>query len=47
MKNVNILGADWEIQILEGGLDKTATFRVVCWERGGDFFGGDGVAIFT
>ena len=34
-------------EIKYGGLDKTSTFRVVCWERGGDFFGGDGVAIFT
>ena len=29
------------------GFDMTSTFRGGCWERGGDFFQGGRVAIFT
>ena len=27
----------------KGGLEKTSTFRGCCWERGGDFFPGEGL----
>ena len=40
MKNINILGIHWKIQLLDGGLEQFADLRGVWQGRGGSVFEG-------